>query len=149
MFRRLKAPWRTFLWAAASLWPVCLPAAELQACQGAAVEWIIGGARAVDRVCQSKKLSNQAAPPAGAAVTSNTAQRVRPEQQRLRDDERLRILGLELAFEQAYQATSADRKPDAVARSQANSAALRSEMARIQPASAKGAAAGAASALRY
>ena len=104
------------------------------------MEWIIGGTRAVDQDCPPRT-----APRTAAAAASNTLQRVRPEQQRLRDDERLRILGQELDAELVYQATSsqAGRTAQAVARSQANSVALRAEIARIQPARAPTAAAGA------
>lgn len=120
------------LWAAAFALPGGMAATV---CQSGRVEMIVGGvAPAAD--CPARPAARPT-PSGHAAGSANVGERIDPAVQRERDSDRRRILEEELAKEQAVltglmrQGTAAD--PATVARTQANVAAVRQELARTSP----------------
>jgi hypothetical protein len=104
-------------------------------CQSGRVEMIVGGvAQAAD--CPARAAARPFSTGHAASIAS-TGERIDPAVQRERDSDRRRILEEELAKEQAVltglirPGTAAD--PATVARTQANVAALRQELARTSP----------------
>jgi hypothetical protein len=127
--------WPGLALVAAALFVAAPAAHAATVCRAGRVEMIVGGTAAAD--CTGAPVSTTALTTPAARSPASASLRVEPAVQRVRDEERRRILEEEFQHEQALlgsllrQGPAAD--PAALGRARANIAALQGELARLPP----------------